>query len=143
MAKKTSKEPEAALTPEAWSYIRDLAVKRSARKVKLQDLIADRKRLEDELRECGPKRTRKREELSADYVDVLEQIEACRSKLHELADKLETAINDTVQGKLPGMQDDSEDKPETGSELYDGKKPDPQPVGKRNGQHTPAETVGA
>lgn len=108
MAKKTSKEPEAALTPEAWSYIRDLAVKRSARKVKLQDLIADRKRLED-----------------------------------ELADKLETAINDTVQGKLPGMQDDSEDKPETGSELYDGKRPDAQPVGKRNGQHAPAETVGA
>lgn len=130
---------------ESWSYISGLATRRRAQKVKLTDLIDNRKSLEEQLREEGPKHTKKRLELSADYVDVLERIDLARAKLKELADKLEKAIDDANQGKLPGMADeDPETKPATGSELYDGKRPDDGPatagrIGTRNGEHAAAE----
>ena len=125
---------------ESWSYISGLATRRRAQKVKLTDLIENRKSLEEQLKEEGPKHTKKRLELSADYVDVLERIDLARAKLKELADKLEKAIDDANQGKLPGMADDDpETKPSTGSELYDGKTPDERSVGTRNGQREAAE----
>lgn len=131
---------------ESWSYISGLATRRRAQKVKLTDLIENRKSLEAQLKEEGPKHTKKRLELSADYVDVLERIDLARAKLKELEDKLEKAIDDANQGKLPGMADeDPETKPVTGSELYDGKRPDDGPetagrIGTRNGEHATAET---
>ena len=132
---------------ESWSYISGLATRRRAQKVKLTDLIENRKSLEEQLKEEGPKHTKKRLELSADYVDVLERIDLARAKLKELADKLEKAIDDANQGKLPGMADDGEDAPKTDSDLYnrasgrDGGEPETAGrIGTRNGEHATAET---
>ena len=130
MAKKTGPSAKAEKTgdnidADSWQYISGLATKRRAAKVKLTDLVESRKSLEEQLKEEGPRHTKKRMELSTDYVDVLEKIDLARAKLRELADKLDKAIDDANQGKLPGMADeDPETKPATGSELYDGKRAD-------------------
>lgn len=143
MAKKPGKtatdDKGQHIDAESWAYISTLATKRRAAKVKLTDLIESRKSLEEQLKEEGPRHTKKRMELSTDYVDVLEKIDLARAKCRELADKLDKAIDDANQGKLPGMADeDPETKPDTGSELYDGQKPGERAVGTRNGQHEPA-----
>ena len=151
MAKKNSKTATDTqgqnIDAESWSYISSLATKRRAAKVKLTDLIESRKSLEEQLKEEGPRHTKKRMELSTDYVDVLEKIDLARAKCRELADKLDKAIDDANQGKLPGMADDGEDAPKTDSDLYnrasgrDGGEPETAGrIGTRNGEHATAET---
>lgn len=122
MAKKQSEKSDgiAPISAEAWEYIARISVKRVALKAKLADKVTTRDALKEELKAEGPKRTKKRLDLSADLVDTLEQIDAARVKMHEFSDQLDKGIQDAIQGKLPGMNDEKPEKPE--AELYDDAK---------------------
>lgn len=92
--------------PSVWRRLCAIRNKRMAAKNRESELVQHRKVLEEELDQLGFTRSAERSKICVDYVDTLRSIDYERSRIKQLADKSDQAIETGIQGGLFDSDDD-------------------------------------
>jgi hypothetical protein len=92
--------PGGQFSSEACVMLVKIRDKRTKYKADQQDLIKARKKLDEDLKRMGTKRTPERLTACANYRDVLDGIEMCRAQQQFLADTTDKLIEYAAQGRF-------------------------------------------
>lgn len=92
--------------PSVWRRLCAIRNKRMAAKNRESELVQHRKVLEEELDQLGFTPSAERSKICVDYVDTLRSIDYERSRIKQLADKSDQAIETGIQGGLFDSDDD-------------------------------------
>lgn len=92
--------------PSVWRRLCAIRNKRMAAKNRESELVQHRKVLEEELDQLGFTPSAERSKICVDYVDTLRSIDYERSRIKQLADKSDQAIETGIQGGLYDSDDD-------------------------------------
>lgn len=95
---------------KAWTAIMSLAKARTVAKARETELVTTRKDLENQLDELGAGSTPEHLKVSRDYVITIRSIDFERDRMKTLADQLEKAITDSIQGKFDFAEDAEDDR---------------------------------
>ncbi len=95
---------------KAWTAIMSLAKARTIAKARENELVTTRRDLENQLDELGAGSTAEHLKVSREYVITIRSIDFERDRMKTLADQLEKAITDSIQGKFEFAEDAEDDR---------------------------------
>lgn len=95
---------------KAWQAIMNLAKARAVAKAREIELVTTRKDLENQLDELGAGGTAEHLRVSREYVITIRSIDFERDRMKTLADQLEKAITDSMQGKFEFAEEAEDDR---------------------------------